>query len=1329
MKGLKQLFSLLLMVFVIGVGNVWGATTWTRCTSASDLTSGSTFIIGYEATANSGEIIPMKNSGGTASATTAGYMANAAAIDMSTVTSTADYEVTIVASTTVSDAICIKVGDKFIGNENTKNNCKLYAAEATTTSFGVTVGENDVFTLKIAANATYHTLQYNTGSPRFAVYGGTQKNLVIYKKTTSSDPDPEPTKYTVTVADDIANGIVTASPTSAKEGDEVTLTATPSTGYEFGEWNVTNASTSAAITVTENKFTMPAANVNVSATFNEIQGGDSNEKTYNFADMTDFSTWGSSYEKKTTTFSDGAYAELASANKSTQTITDCPVTKGGDVIFKAPEGKKIASLTFTCTQWTTKAQTITLNTSANGTDFTSTSTTSTNFVLSASDLTDVVAIKFTFSSTSNQVGIKSIKVTYVDDDAPTLASIAVKTAPTTLTYVEGQKFNPAGLVITKTMSDETTEDVEYAGHESAFTFDPALDAALTTTDTKVTITYGGKSVNQAITVGAFAPTAGVYEIALNNALYGVSTGNNGTEQTTTKYGIKVVSGCTSDANSKTYYDAAHIRYYAKSYLKLTAPDGFEITKVVFSEPSADKTWNAGPTVTIGSYDNSTKTWTGSTDQLDMAFAAQNRVSKIAVTYAEPATLESVTVSGAPTKKEYIEGDNFAPAGLTVTGNYSDESHRPITEGITWSTPATLTAGQTSVSITATVAGVTSAAYEVTGLTVNAAKNLDHITLNTDDVTKVFWKGETFNYTNLVVTAYYDDETYADVEPLSVSTPNMTLFGEAQTITVSYREAEVTKEATYEVTVKTIANTQETAYTVAEAIALIDAGKDLSTEVYVMGKVSQIVTPWSDQYNNVTYAISEDGKLTSAQFQLYRCTTNDIEERGDVVAVGTLTKYNSTYELAAGNRIVSYTAPTPLALTALTISGDATQKEYTEGDEFDPTGLVVTATYDDESDDVLANGFDWHFSPATLTVGTTSIQVTVTKDAIESAPFTVTGLTVTPAPVELEDGVFTSNADITAGTNSYLTEKINIGEDPYDAFKIGTSKNSGDLSVILPVGTTKFGFHAVSWNTATTTVTIKKGGETIATYDATGAGISGSSPYTYDDDTKAASYHYYVMEMEALTEQVTLNLSAPARVVFYGVNIEATTSVTVGDAKWATFAPSFNVVLPDQAGVKFHYVVLDNVESDKSKLMTTTIEPGTTIKASEGILVQAKPNTEVVFDYAGPEAAEIEGNLLKGVLTSTDKPNDNCYIFTQNDGTVGFKHWETGSLAPNKCYLDLSDMPAGVAPRFIRLATEDTNVATDLDALQSEQTEKIMINGVIYIRRGAELYDVTGRLVK
>ena len=74
----------------------------------------------------------------------------------------------------------------------------------------------------------------------------------------------------ITISDVIEHGTVTASANTAAAGTEITLTATPDTGYSFTSWSVKNASTDADITVTDNKFTMPDANVTVSATFTAI---------------------------------------------------------------------------------------------------------------------------------------------------------------------------------------------------------------------------------------------------------------------------------------------------------------------------------------------------------------------------------------------------------------------------------------------------------------------------------------------------------------------------------------------------------------------------------------------------------------------------------------------------------------------------------------------------------------------------------------------------------------------------------------------------------------------------------------------------------------------------------------------------------------------------------------------------------------------------------------------------------------------------------------------------------------------------------------------------
>ena len=77
--------------------------------------------------------------------------------------------------------------------------------------------------------------------------------------------ETEATKYTVTVGA-AENGKVTASAESVAANAEVTLTIAPDAGYGLDKLTVKDASGN-VITVTNNKFTMPASNVTVTATF------------------------------------------------------------------------------------------------------------------------------------------------------------------------------------------------------------------------------------------------------------------------------------------------------------------------------------------------------------------------------------------------------------------------------------------------------------------------------------------------------------------------------------------------------------------------------------------------------------------------------------------------------------------------------------------------------------------------------------------------------------------------------------------------------------------------------------------------------------------------------------------------------------------------------------------------------------------------------------------------------------------------------------------------------------------------------------------------------
>ena len=73
----------------------------------------------------------------------------------------------------------------------------------------------------------------------------------------------------------------------------------------------------------------------------------------------------------------------------------------------------------------------------------------------------------------------------------------------------------------------------------------------------------------------------------------------------------------------------------------------------------------------------------------------------------PVTLQSIAISGEPTKTAYFVGEDFDQTGLTVTACYSDESTVDVTSDAVWTfDPSTITAGTTTVTATATYGGMT-----------------------------------------------------------------------------------------------------------------------------------------------------------------------------------------------------------------------------------------------------------------------------------------------------------------------------------------------------------------------------------------------------------------------------------------------------------------------------------------------------------------------------------------------------------------------------------------------------------------------------------------------
>jgi len=134
-------------------------------------------------------------------------------------------------------------------------------------------------------------------------------------------------------------------------------------------------------------------------------------------------------------------------------------------------------------------------------------------------------------------------------------------------------------------------------------------------------------------------------------------------------------------------------------------------------------------------------------------------------------------------------------------------------------------------------------------------------------------------------------------------------------------------------------TLENPYTVADALAIINAGANTADEVYVKGIISQLgddkgADKPGNEHGNATYFISDDG-TTENQFEIFRgnglggekMETEDYIKTGDKVIVhGVLTLYNKTPEMAQGSEIVELNGQKPEVPDFTGASGSGTKED-------------------------------------------------------------------------------------------------------------------------------------------------------------------------------------------------------------------------------------------------------------------------------------------------------------------------------------------------------------------------------------------------------------------
>lgn len=326
-------------------------------------------------------------------------------------------------------------------------------------------------------------------------------------------------------------------------------------------------------------------------------------------------------------------------------------------------------------------------------------------------------------------------------------------------------------------------------------------------------------------------------------------------------------------------------------------------------------------------------------------------------------LTSIAVSGTPTKTSYYAGDKFDPTGLVVTGTYSDASTAPITEGIDWTfDPETLTLGTTSVDVLAGVGSVVSAVYTVTGLTVTENP-----------------------YKTATISSF--DATSGDINS-----------------DISYEAFK--------------GNSTSDPYINDGALRLYQNGGYVTITALTGLKIASVKITTSATYASTTvgYCVDDNDAPTSGETVAKSSdyTISGLDNKAvSIYCLGT--DRNTRLEISAIE--VKYSGTVVTELKSIALSGTY-PTEFTQDDTFSHEGMIVTATYtDNTTDDVTAKATFTGYDMSTL--GDQTVTVSYTENGItKTAEYAITVNKAPFVPVPAEDGY--ESVDLAALYSSVTT---------------------------------------------------------------------------------------------------------------------------------------------------------------------------------------------------------------------------------------------------------------------------------------------------------------------
>lgn len=197
--------------------------------------------------------------------------------------------------------------------------------------------------------------------------------------------------------------------------------------------------------------------------------------------------------------------------------------------------------------------------------------------------------------------------------------------------------------------------------------------------------------------------------------------------------------------------------------------------------------------------------------------------------------------------------------------------------------------------------------------------------------------------------------------------------------------------------------------------------------------------------------------------------------------------------------------------------------------------------------------------------------------------------------------------------------------------------------------------------------LKEYSVTLKLYKTTKIGLSGWTTHNEKNDTYST------------------NQSAGLDYIYIQRTGDATETVSVSDAGYATYATTNNIEVPESNDVK---VMTVKVNEDKSTITLHEVKAGTVIPAYTGILVKAAKG-DYNFVVTSDKGETLANNDLKAAKEAVTSDGATFFALTKMDTKVGFALVANDVVIPaGKAYLEVSK---GTAAKFFSLDGEATGI--------------------------------------